>query len=209
MRILTNLTQDAGRRTLWIAVAVIALAYALLVGFPAERFTIEPGLDASWTYGINLAANQGLVFGRDVVFSYGPFGYLRSPINIGDNLSKAIVFQLSLHAVLAVLLISILVKTRRVAPLVVWAFGFSTALVVGLQYEYQMIGVAALLACASIHLFEKHWMLFSSGALPAFIFFIRPGAGVLALSIVAGLETSEARRGYRTWVIRLNAPCNR
>jgi hypothetical protein len=122
---LTNPIQDIGRRTLWIAVAVIALACVLLVGFPAERFTIEPGLDPSWTYGINLAANQGLVF-------------------IGDNLTKAIVFQLSLRAVLAVLLISIVVKTKRVAPLVVWAFGFSTALAVGLQYEYQMIGVAAL-----------------------------------------------------------------
>jgi len=34
------------------------------------------GLDFSWTYGINLAAEQGLIFGREVLFSYGPFGYL-------------------------------------------------------------------------------------------------------------------------------------
>ena len=88
MRILTNLTQDTGRRTLWMAVAVIALAYALLVGFPAERFTIEPGLDASWTYGINLAANQGLVFGRDTVLTYGPFGYLRGVCVIGRALGR-------------------------------------------------------------------------------------------------------------------------
>jgi len=157
------------------------------VGFPAERFPIAAGLDASWTYGINLAAEQGLIFGRDVLFTYGPFGYLRSPVPIGSNLPKAIIFQLGLHLGLCALLLLIAAKKKRPHALVIWAFGFSAALALGLSYEYQVVGVAILLACAANHLFSSAWMLLASGALSTFLLFIRPGAGVLALATSAAL----------------------
>jgi len=157
------------------------------VGFPAERFPIAAGLDASWTYGINLAAEQGLIFGRDVLFTYGPFGYLRSPVPIGSNLPKAIIFQLGLHLGLCALLLLIAAKTKRPHALVIWAFGFSAALALGLSYEYQVVGAAILLACAANHLFSSAWMLLASGALSTFLLFIRPGAGVLALATSAAL----------------------
>ena len=157
------------------------------MGFPAERFPIAAGLDASWTYGINLAAEQGLIFGRDVLFTYGPFGYLRSPVPIGSNLPKAIIFQLGLHLGLCALLLLIAAKTKRPHALVIWAFGFSAALALGLSYEYQVVGVAILLACAANHLFSSAWMLLASGALSTFLLFIRPGAGVLALATSAAL----------------------
>ncbi|HME91004.1 MAG TPA: hypothetical protein VKE49_06250, partial [Myxococcaceae bacterium] len=169
------------------AIASAAVAYVFVAGFPAERFPISAGLDASWTYGLNLAAEQGLIFGRDVAFTYGPFGYLRSPVPIGSNLPKAILFQVGLHLALCALLLSIAAKTRRPQAVVIWALGFSAALALGLSYEYQLIGVAILLACASIHLFRSRWMLLASGALSALVLFIRPGAGVLVLATSAAL----------------------
>jgi hypothetical protein len=60
-------------------------------------------------------------------------------------------------------------------------------LALGLSYEYQMIGVALLLACGANQLFSRAWMLFASGALSTFLLFIRPGAGVLALATSATL----------------------
>jgi len=33
-----------------------------------------PGLDPAWRFGINQAVEQGLVFGKDVVFTFGPYG---------------------------------------------------------------------------------------------------------------------------------------
>jgi hypothetical protein len=174
-------------RLLGAASAAAAVTYVFVVGFPAERFAIDAGLDASWTYGINLAAEQGLIFGRDVVFTYGPFGYLRSPVPLASNLPKAVAFQLGLHLALCVLLLSIAVKTRRPQALVIWAVGYAAALALGLSYEYQMVGVAILLACASIQLFRSRWMLLASGALSAVLFFIRPGAGLLVLTTTAAL----------------------
>ena len=169
------------------ATATAAVAYIFIVGFPAERFPISAGLDGSWTYAINVAAEQALIFGRDVLFTYGPFGYLRSPVPSGSNLPKAIIFQLGLHLCLCALLLLIAAKTKRPHALVIWALGFSAALALGLSYEYQMIGVALLLACGANQLFSSAWMLFASGALSTFLLFIRPGAGVLALATSATL----------------------
>src|SRR5260370_19748966 len=53
----------------WIALAV----------FPSVPFGIGSGLDASWGYALNLAHAQHLVFGQQIVFTFGPLGYLTCP----------------------------------------------------------------------------------------------------------------------------------
>jgi hypothetical protein len=44
-------------------------------------------LDESWAIGISLAIRDGLVFGRDIVFHYGPLSYLviRLPIGLPEK----------------------------------------------------------------------------------------------------------------------------
>lgn len=38
-----------------------------------------PGLDQSWQAGLFMAAHQGLTYGRDVMWTYGPLGFLSAP----------------------------------------------------------------------------------------------------------------------------------
>ncbi len=40
---------------------------------------IEHGLDASWIAGLNIAVNQGMQFGKEIIFTYGPLGFLFLP----------------------------------------------------------------------------------------------------------------------------------
>lgn len=54
---------------LWIALALI----------PQPPQILGTGLDASWAYALNLAHVDHYVFGRDVVFTFGPLGYLFYP----------------------------------------------------------------------------------------------------------------------------------
>ena len=35
-----------------------------------------PGIDSGWQWVVNVASQQNWVFGRDVVFTHGPLGYL-------------------------------------------------------------------------------------------------------------------------------------
>src|SRR5262245_31502728 len=55
--------------------AEIVAAVTILASFvPLTPVMPDLGLDPSWRFGINQAVAQGLVFGRDIVFTYGPYG---------------------------------------------------------------------------------------------------------------------------------------
>jgi hypothetical protein len=49
-----------------------------LLGWQVGFETPGPGLDPSWNAGLAMAVDQGLHFGRQVVFTYGPLGFLNT-----------------------------------------------------------------------------------------------------------------------------------
>jgi len=61
----------------------ILLVFFTLLLFPAE-FYIPPatGLDPSWNIALHLAWKYHLVFGKDVVFTYGPLGIFQSRLPV-------------------------------------------------------------------------------------------------------------------------------
>lgn len=58
----------------WPAVVVLAVAT-----WPVVTVAPSAGLDYSWQAALHLAATQGLDWGTDVVFTYGPLGFLDVP----------------------------------------------------------------------------------------------------------------------------------
>lgn len=63
-----------GARSLLQLLAVVSLAVSVLMVIPLQpMFATAPGLDSSWGYALNEAVAKHLVFGRDVVFTFGPF----------------------------------------------------------------------------------------------------------------------------------------
>jgi hypothetical protein len=59
----------------WLLGAVAALLTWNVVMNPPSV-----GLDASWFAGITMATHEGLQFGREFIFSYGPLGFLPLPL---------------------------------------------------------------------------------------------------------------------------------
>jgi len=68
----------SGRRIL-IVVLTLILAL-LLVQFPTPP---ARGLDPSWSMSLLYFHQRGLEFGRDVIFTYGPLGFLLAPTYFG------------------------------------------------------------------------------------------------------------------------------
>ena len=59
-------------------VLVVALVvYFALAAFPPGPLPASSGLDPSWVAGLNMAHVQGLVAGKDWVFTLGPLGFPR------------------------------------------------------------------------------------------------------------------------------------
>src|SRR5436305_2647991 len=82
----------------------LGLVVALFT-FPTFSLTPAPGLDPSWGAGLQMAAHDGLVFGREVVFTYGPLGFLSVPTLWYQDLGSAAVAYAVLAHILACTLI--------------------------------------------------------------------------------------------------------
>jgi hypothetical protein len=64
-------------RSLWARhreIAIFTTVLGLLTWPPAVRATV--GLDPSWQIALHLAARNGMQAGKDIVFTYGPLGFL-------------------------------------------------------------------------------------------------------------------------------------
>jgi hypothetical protein len=77
---LQNFSLRPGRRTLLGASLVLFLWPALMI-FP---YTPETYLDASWQEVLVHAHTRGWQFGRDIIFTWGPWGFLHSIFHLGD-----------------------------------------------------------------------------------------------------------------------------
>lgn len=94
-------TLRAGWLDRWWVTALFGLVVAILT-WDRELLTPAPGLDQSWVLGLNLAAAMGLDHGTELVFTYGPLGFLEEPLVIDGTLATiAAVYLLALRAALA------------------------------------------------------------------------------------------------------------
>ncbi len=69
------------------------LVYFALASFPGTPRARGTGLDESWVLGLNMARDQGLVHGTDVIFAYGPLGWLRLPDPTAGKLAAVFVYR--------------------------------------------------------------------------------------------------------------------
>ena len=92
-------------------VALGLLAFFFLL--PDDLF-IRPsaGLDPSWAIAINLAFEQGMRFGKDFIFTFGPLGIFATRLPIGVSPLALMVWDLFLLGSIAAVLILALRETR-------------------------------------------------------------------------------------------------
>jgi hypothetical protein len=112
--------------TLPVWLLVLTVIYVALISLPVPPKSYGTGLDASWMLGLNLAHARGMVAGRDVIFTYGPLGYLLYPEPVSGTPTLALIFRLGLY------LLSIAALGRLVWIMQSKAAAFWTALILGL-----------------------------------------------------------------------------
>jgi hypothetical protein len=173
------------------------LAYLVLATFPGEFRAITPGLDPSWTYGINVLPHTDFRFGQDVVFTYGPLGYLLVPHHIGSNLAQAAVFWVATQAAMVALAVYHFRRNRRVAAVVLFAVTYLAAMAFGLILDNRLTLLVALLLTVPPE--DRRVWPFSTAAaaaLAAMLLFAKfnIGLGALAMVVLASGAWLLARR---------------
>ena len=73
--------RSARRLPPWVGWAARSILFGIAVLWPVPvRWHVTgTGLDPSWAFALNYAHAKGLVFGRDLVFAYGPWSWLTVP----------------------------------------------------------------------------------------------------------------------------------
>src|SRR4051794_35227352 len=96
----------------------VALAGVILVlAWPIANGPAKATLDESWKVALHLAAGMRLQHGVDIVFTYGPLGFLASPHPYVDGTSAlALIASIAIYMAL---IGTMLVEARRILPL--WA----------------------------------------------------------------------------------------
>lgn len=125
--------------------AALGGAVAALLAWHVGMHSAGIGLDASWNAGLTMAVHQGLQFGRELVFSYGPLGFLQSPFVYYSGLGLlAFLFTAALYVCFCIALVRAL---ARVLPLAVAALlGFLVVGALPLIEQPPLLAVLAAMA---------------------------------------------------------------
>lgn len=107
----------------------IAINLYLMLAFMPIVWPIRAGLDPSWMYGITRATQEGLQFGKDIIFVYGPWGFLFQRQAYKDTWLISILFLLAIHLIFWLLVTKQVLKMDRRNWGARWLFILSTALV--------------------------------------------------------------------------------
>jgi hypothetical protein len=141
--------QGGGREGPRIATVLAVVAVAILT-IPWSLTPIAGGLDPSWKWGLNAFSSTGVRFGRDLIFSYGPLGYLAQPLDIGHNLATAHLVHLVVHAAIFATVGVVLTRKWSLTP--VWLFLATLTVWAAwdIEFDYRLLAAAGLMAAAAI-----------------------------------------------------------
>ena len=102
----------------WVLGVIVAL-----LGWRVGMNRPVDGLDPSWNAGLAMAVKDGLHFGTQVVFTYGPLGFLDSPfIWFSDLAILAFLYSAALYVGFCVALVWALRRSLPIVPSVLIAF---------------------------------------------------------------------------------------
>ncbi len=190
------------RPALWWAERLLL---PLAVWLALMKFPHEPsvGLDDSWRMMLSRAATDGWVHGRDLVFTYGPLGYLMSMTYIGDHFYTFIGWQMVSNILFAWIICRFALRLGGVRRILFYAY----LLLFGTLYidASQMLQIA-ILGFTLLHndAGRRAWPLLG-GAVFAVFALIKFTNLVLCGFIVVVLLAFWLQRGRRPEAIALAA----
>ncbi len=141
----------------------VAAAIAAVIFWPQASADAVVGLDTSWQAGLALAPIHHLAWGRDIVYTYGPLGFLQTTAYYSFGQSVlATVYQLITVGALFLGIAAVL--RQRYAPMTSLIGAFATTGVISILHtshgwapgmEYPEVAVLAAFVWATVPLLQR------------------------------------------------------
>lgn len=171
-------------------IVLLSLGYLFVATFPGLYLAMGTGLDPSWIHAINVLPGSGYRFGTDVVFTYGPLGYLLAPLDVGSNLVQAGILWVVTQFLFGAVLVYHYRRTGNPIAIVVFSATYLVALSLNvyfayLFYEYRLLLLVGLLL--TVRPEDKGFWRFACvvvAALVGAMLFMKFSGGVASLSML-------------------------
>ncbi len=145
-------------------VAVLTGLLILLFVMPSPVFP-KSTIDGEWVLAVEWAARNGLMFGRDFVFTYGPLGFLATGLFAPQSFAWVLLAGIAI----GLCWLSPLMASRRPYLLALYALAISAATAI---FTFDIRSVSALLACSLLGMIRpSRWSVAAAA-----------GWGIIALS---------------------------
>jgi len=169
---------------------IVLTVFLVVVTFPGFYYPIQTSLDDSWRYALNYLCQSDYIFGRDVLFSYGPTGYLLYPLDIGSNLVQAVILYCILQVVFGLIVIYFVIRSKTLLPVFLFTLSYIFAYCLGLGslplFEYHFVLMIGFLSyiCLTDATLIKYFAAFGASLLAGLCFFMKLNLGISTLSII-------------------------
>jgi len=162
----------------YITIAVVVI-YLFLIFLPLPP-GISVGLGGSWNYGISRAPLDKLIFGRDIIFTYGPFGYLVHGAALEKNFFLIAFFQIGVHLAYLGVTVAKLFQLKTNLQRLALAIGVLFTYLIGFLSAYRIIFTFLILLSWDNILNKKfiRWWSLGLGAVAGFCLLTKFTVGV-------------------------------
>jgi len=154
--------------------------------------------------GLNMAHIQDLAAGKDIVFTYGPFGYLQYPAPAATGSFPVLVYSFGLYTVWLVALarLAFVLRPRHWAAWAIGIFGFAallglsihgTGVAGGGEPDHLLLALIALALLAFVDEKLRWFELIALAALSGFAATVKINVGVEAFLLVTGIAALTVR----------------
>ncbi|MFN3488325.1 MAG: hypothetical protein ACK4YV_04295 [Emticicia sp.] len=168
---------------------IVYVLFLIILLFPYYRLSETPqaGIDNSWRIGLEMAKAKGLIFGKDIIYTYGPLGYLTQRFAIDTPAWHFLVFDIFFFLNIGLLLFFALPKQTKFYQYIIH---FALIIVIsslwGEWVIFTLFFVGLFSGLKFLHT-PQLWMLYHSIIISIVVFYTKANYGIIALGFVAVL----------------------
>lgn len=161
-------------------IAFIFTLFFLFILAPSTIF-LSPitGVDGSWAMAINMAIEKDFTFGKDIIFTYGPLGFLSTRFPMYINKWHFIIFDLYMMINFAFIVFYILSNNKSIST---YLLTFLTITLFGYIYSVDIVIILVWIMFFMFFYFLKYdnvYTLINSILIATLLFFIKLNTGLV------------------------------